>query len=451
MRGWEPPGPRRISRRRFLAWSALALAGAAHWPGRAGAQAGEALRIGVVLPTKTGPLPLEPMSAETTGEPARLGALLAGERFVTAGGPAGLEVLIAAAPDAATAVRAGERLVSLSGASALVGGVGPGQAPALSRVAEERGVPFLNVGDPSDELRGAGCPATTFHVEASAAMYLDAIAASLALAGLSRVFFVTGGTAEQGARHQRALDALARHHPSGSEVGNASVPAGQALFLDLFEEIAASGADAVVLLLDPAEQLVLLGQYATSGPEVPVTGFPAAMAQTRGFYRALAQDAPDAGGTRVALWDAALEDEAAASLNERYLSRWGLPMDPSAWAAYAAVALLAQAAEAAGSARPDDLAARLLGEHDFDVAKGVPVSFRPWDRQLRQPLYLVRLAPGAADPRGAAEPVAHFPNLPAGSEGSGAAGEVEEALDLFGDGPAAGTCPPYPAVTRGAP
>ncbi|HEX2166060.1 MAG TPA: cytochrome D1 domain-containing protein, partial [Longimicrobiales bacterium] len=74
-----------------------------------------------------------------------------------------LDVHLAAAHDSATAHEAAARLID-EGATVIVGGYGEPACRALSRLADSRGVLFLNAGCSSDALRGAG---NTFHVQAS--------------------------------------------------------------------------------------------------------------------------------------------------------------------------------------------------------------------------------------------------------------------------------------------
>lgn len=77
-------------------------------------------------------------------------------------------------------------------------------------------------------------------------------------------------------------------------------------------------------------------QYVTAGVDAVVYGYPTEIAQTRQFFAELAHDAPVTGaGPRVAMWDASIKYY--DGLSERFLGRWGYPMDLSAWAAYAAV------------------------------------------------------------------------------------------------------------------
>jgi hypothetical protein len=110
-------------------------------------------------------------------------------------------------------------------------------------------------------------------------------------------------------------------------------------------------------------------------------------------------DAPARGNTTIELWDDRLERFGAAQLNDRFRSRFNRPMGSSAWAGWFAVKVAWEASLRARSSDGSAIAAYL--ERDttqFDGQKGVPLSFRRWDHQLRQPLY-------AASPSRTSEPV----------------------------------------------
>lgn len=353
------------------------------------------LGLGVILPSLSGTDPLFPLGDELVGEPAQQGAVLADEVLDDVA-ETRLEVLLASAPSSAAARRAAERLVVAQHVSGLIGGLGEGQAEAIAALAREREVPFLNVGDADERLRSAACYPTTFHVEASEGMYLGALVRAIREAGLERWFIVQNDTPAAARQYRILHRLLSGGGTQGREVGRQVVPVDQALFLPTFAEIEESGADAVVLLLDAGGQLVFLGQYEDATSPVEVFGFPAPLTQTRQYYAALKQDAPQSGaGWRIALWDAAL-DQQAAELNERFSARWGRPMDPSAWAAYAAVEILVAAAARAETTEPRSLLTALAApDSDFDVHKGVAAAFGADDHQLRQLLYLVALDPVA--------------------------------------------------------
>jgi ABC transporter substrate binding protein (PQQ-dependent alcohol dehydrogenase system) len=298
-------------------------------------------------------------------------------------------VVAATASTPAAADQAAQRLAA-QGVSALVGGFA-GQAFTLARVAETWRIPFLNIGDPSDRLRNEACNPYMFHVEASAAMYLDALATWFIRAGFRTWFLVYGGP-EGEALRGRARKALLGRHFGARIVGEEGVR--EADFQGTFQAIRRASPQVVLLLLPPNVQLAFLAQYERMGLAAQVTGFPYPEAQTRAFFREALARAPKAGaGYRAALWEAKLDAYGARELNARYREKFRSPMDPPAWAAYQAVKLLFEAMAFAQSARGDQLRAYLLAPQAvFDVHKGIGVSFRPWDQQLREPLYLVKLA-----------------------------------------------------------
>ena len=381
----------RPSRRAVLAGGAALLAAPALGVGVA------PLRIGAVLPLGGPALPLGRENLGVAAEAARMGFGLAEEdvgRNAELLGRA-LEVVYANAPGPEAAARAGRRLLA-GGATVLVGGYSEAEAAALSEVAEEGGAAFLNMGATSDALRAA-CRPGTFHVEASAAMYLDAIAGWFVRAGFRRWHLVASDTPEGAARAGRAAEALSARHWGAEVAGRTVVPLGRD-FSGAVAEIRGSEPEIVLVLTDWLSQLDYLAAHHAAGLAAAVTGFPEAMAQTREFYALARQAAPEAGtGQRAALWEATLDAYGARELNARFGARWGRPMDPPAWTAYQAVKIAFEASMRAGAPDGAAIAAALADERAvFDVHKGIGVTFRPGDRQLRQSLYLVRVEPPGA-------------------------------------------------------
>lgn len=421
----------KLSRRRFLALSGIALASQLTGKGRTQTSVSRPMRIGAVLPAETG-LGVTGLFPEVRiGEIALLGAVM-GEERVSARAEASsnqIEVLIASAPDGEAAVRAAERLASVEEVFAVIGGIGLEQAVALSQVSKEREIPFFNIGASDDTLRSDACSRYTFHVEASAAMYLDSLMAWVNHAGFHHCYFVQADTAEHEAHYQRALQALKMRQSSVGDISKSVVSGTQPVFLDVFEDIRLTDADVVVLLLDAPAQLVFLGQYGTTGLEASVTGFPSAATQTRDFYAALRDTAPEAGsGYRVTLWEPTLNAHSAGELNARFLGRWGRPMDSPAWAAYESVRILNQAVSFSGTLDAAKIIDYLENpQTTLDVHKGPGVSFRPWDHQLRQPLYLIKVKSDAERLPNLAAVVVELPKLAESST------DPVERLDQLGD------------------
>ncbi|MFL5380917.1 MAG: ABC transporter substrate-binding protein [Longimicrobiaceae bacterium] len=101
-----------------------------------------------------------------------------------------------------------------------------------------------------------------------------------------------------------------------------------------------------------------------------------------------------AGGAAAA-WDSRLERFGADQLNQRFRARFGEEMDSQGWVGWFAVKVLWESTLRARSTLPVMLRQYLQGDAaQFDGHKGRPLSFRRWDHQLRQPLYVS--TPGAA-------------------------------------------------------
>jgi ABC transporter substrate binding protein (PQQ-dependent alcohol dehydrogenase system) len=369
----------------------------------------EALRIGVVLPS-------QPRSGleRAVVEAARMGLEMGRDEYSFNAGLVGqrLEVLLRTAPDAPAAVREAERLVGSEEVFALVGGF-RGQAEALSQVAQQRRVLFFNIGSPGDRLRQEACSRYTFHVEASAAMYLDALAAWFIQAGFRNWFVAHEEGAEGQALYQRARKSLLERHFGAREAGRASVSASRPDFRTALEAIRRARPQVVLLLLGAEAQLGFLGQYEAARLDAAVTGFPHPETQTRAFFAASRSRAPRAGaGHRAVLWEAKLDAYGARELNARFRERFKKPMDPSAWAGYQSVKLLFETASFGGSLEGPRLVSYLETPGTvFDVHKGIGVSFRPWDHQLRQSLYLVKISPEAKEDWDLASLVGELPAI----------------------------------------
>jgi hypothetical protein len=90
-------------------------------------------------------------------------------------------------------------------------------------------------------------------------------------------------------------------------------------------------------------------------------------------------------GARVVDWHPNLVRYGAEQLNQRFLRRFGQPMDEAAWRGWMAVKAVT---ETALRSPGGDLAAPLANLR-FDGHKGEPLEFDPEDHHLRQPVYVV--------------------------------------------------------------
>jgi hypothetical protein len=151
------------------------------------------------------------------------------------------------------------------------------------------------------------------------------------------------------------------------------------------------------------------------------------------YHDAISRDATTAtaGGAAasVAAWDSSLSRFGADTLNERFHARFGQPMTTEAWTAWLAVKILWESALRQKSVAAASLASYLDQETtQLDGHKGQPLSFRSWDHQLRQPVYVIT-ASGPGAPRTVREaPVVSADESP------------RAALDRLGTGPSASAC-----------
>ena len=114
---------------------------------------------------------------------------------------------------------------------------------------------------------------------------------------------------------------------------------------------------------------------------------------------------------RAATWDARLERFGADQLNQRFRARFGEEMDSQGWVGWFGVKVLWESTLRSRSVQPVMLLRYLQGDAaQFDGHKGRPLSFRRWDHQLRQPLYVA--APGSP----ADAPPVEVPRAAPGSE-----------------------------------
>jgi ABC-type branched-subunit amino acid transport system substrate-binding protein len=150
------------------------------------------------------------------------------------------------------------------------------------------------------------------------------------------------------------------------------------------------------------------------------------------------QDSADAAtddGAVAELWHPELERFGAGQLNERFHSRFGEPLQPLGWASWMAVKVLWESAARARTTDAETLIRHLESSRArFDGHKGMPLSFRAGDHQLRQPLYIVRRAADA--PAGkVAELLDEVPRARRGEDRG-----WTELLDQLGAPGAGGSC-----------
>jgi ABC-type branched-subunit amino acid transport system substrate-binding protein len=252
------------------------------------------------------------------------------------------------------------RALARAGALAVVGGAGPGGGEVLLQVAAE-GTPVLNVGAPDDRLRNEGCERKAFHVMPSVSMYADALTQLLVEQRKLTRWGVVGDGSPRGAEIEAAVRrSVARR--GGTVTGDAAA------------------ADILLLAVDDRGVDAGVARAIAEGRRPDrIAGIGAA---------GLRLPADRGAGLWAVGWHHELERFSARELNGRFRRRWNAPMSETSWGAWAAVKLVGEAVVRAGASDGDALVAFMESAPPFDGHKGEALTFRRWDHQLRQPLYV---------------------------------------------------------------
>jgi ABC transporter substrate binding protein (PQQ-dependent alcohol dehydrogenase system) len=286
---------------------------------------------------------------------------------------ASLTLVVVEVADAAAA-RAAAAAAEKGGAVALVTDL-----PAAWTLAAADGarLPVLNVGAAADVLRGADCRRLLFHVNPSERMRADALAQWLVARRWSSVLLLTGpGDADR----ERAATVQATLKRYGLKL---------------------AGSKPFKLSADPRERDLANPLLLTQGSydAVWVVDADGEFAASLPYRTALPRPVVGDGGLVALAWSPKFERFGAPQVTRRLVKAAGRPMGAHDWSAWMA----GKALVAAAAAAPKGPAAALhkaLAEGELDGSKGVKLSFRPWDGQLRQPLLLtdgqsvVGMAPG---------------------------------------------------------
>ncbi len=288
---------------------------------------------------------------------------------------AGAKLELAVVPVAdATAARAAASAAEKAGAAALVADL---PAAWLLAAADATRLPLLNVGASADHLRQADCRRNLWHVALSERMRSDAVAQGLVARRWSKVLLLAGPSAEDQQRSATVQASIKRY---GLKLV-ASKP--------------------FKLSADPRERELANTRLLTQGDYdvVWVVDSDGEFAATVPYRTALPRPVVGDGGLQAVAWSPRFERFGAPQVTRRLTKDAGRPMGAHDWSMWMAGKALVAAAAAAPKG---PLAAfhKALGEGELDGSKGVVMSFRPWDGQLRQPVMLsdgasvVDMAPG---------------------------------------------------------
>jgi ABC transporter substrate binding protein (PQQ-dependent alcohol dehydrogenase system) len=243
---------------------------------------------------------------------------------------------------------------------------------ALMRVASEgvdASMLLFNVAATGDDLRNEHCAARVFHVIPSRAMLADALAQYLVKRNWRRWLIVTGPL-ERDREFLQALQRAGQRY--GAQIAdtrtwesNADIRRSAQAEFPLFT--AKADYDVVVV----SDETAQFGQFLAYH-----TYLPRPLAGTQSLV-------PTA-------WFWAHEQWGATQLNHRFMRATKRKMTSSDWAAWIATTAVGEALMRGKAGDPSAVAAYLVRDDtSLEGYKGVSINFRPWDRQLRQPVLLV--------------------------------------------------------------
>lgn len=232
---------------------------------------------------------------------------------------------------------------------------------------------LMNIGAADDALRGAACHPALFHTLPSERMRADALAQWLTARRWSRVLVLHGEGPQDLARLATVQASIKRYGLQATAVRAFRLSA------DPRERDRANPA----LLTAPAQAG---GDYdvvwvVDSGGE-----FGRSIAYRSALPRPLVGDA----GLTAQAWASHFERFGAPQLSRRFAREARRAMTGHDWAAWMAMKAVAQAAASLPRPPGGEALRRSMSGPDFvlDGFKGTRIGFRPWDRQLRQPLLL---------------------------------------------------------------
>jgi ABC transporter substrate binding protein (PQQ-dependent alcohol dehydrogenase system) len=242
----------------------------------------------------------------------------------------------------------------------------------ISGAAPTVGLPLLNAGDAAEAPRQEGCWSHLFHTLPGERMRADALAQALVARRWTRVLLLHGTGPGDAARLAQVRGALKRYR------------------------LTAVAVRAFKLSTDPRERdlanpLLLTGTAAGGDYDaVWVIDSDGEFARTLPYRIALPRPVVGDAGLHAQAWAPQFERYGAPQLARRFSRAAQRPMTSFDWAAYMAAKALLQAALEQASGPTAAQVLKALGRADFTVDgfKGVRLSFRAWDRQLRQPLLL---------------------------------------------------------------
>jgi branched-chain amino acid transport system substrate-binding protein len=322
------------------------------------------------------------------GEYGFRGATLAVEEANAGGGVAGrqIELIAEDSVNPATAVTKAQKLIERDNVVCLIGEVSSASALAIAQQALRYKIPFFNTGANSDALRGQNCNRYMFHVEGCNTMYTKTIGTWQKDHNLikgARWYFLTADYAFGHDLYRVSSKFLQDN--GGVVLTNDMVPTNTADYSAYILKIRSLKPDFVYLNLAGVDQTTFLKQYKEYGLPYPLAG---GVMDTVPFWAAGLENL---SGHWQSLWYHGLAIPSAQAFTARFQQKFGTPPDNQAWGDYVGVRIVLQTIAATKSTDAAAAIQYLESGVTFDILKERKGSFRAWDHQLLQEMYVVKV------------------------------------------------------------
>lgn len=242
------------------------------------------------------------------------------------------------------------------------------QVARLAASAEGKDVLLFNVSALSDALRQQGCQENLFHLAPSRTMLTDALAQYLIFKKWRSVLVLKGPTPADEDYFQAFARSAKRYGLEVEDVKDFVLGADPRQRGQNNVALLTAGSDADVIMVIDSD-----GEFARAVP----------------YQTQQAQLVVGAAGLVPDWWHWEWRRHGAPQLNDRFIRATGRLMTGFDWSAWAAVKVIAEAVLRTRGGAFARLRDHIRGENlVLDGFKGYQLDFRPWNNQLRQPIFL---------------------------------------------------------------
>ncbi len=284
------------------------------------------------------------------------------------------------------AVTKAQKLAEREKVLALIGEINSASALAIAEQALRYKLPFFNTGANSDALRGKNCNRYMFHIEGCNTMYTKTIGTWQKAENKIRGAKWYMLTADYAFGHDLfRVSSRFLTENGGTLINNDMVPTNTPDYSAYILKIRQAKPDLVYINLAGVDQTTFLKQYKEYNLPYPLAG---GVMDTIPFWAA---GIDSISGHWQSLWYHGLNVPAAQAFTKRFVDKNGYPPDNQAWGDYVGVKIMAQTIAETKSTEPAKFIEYLEKGASFDILKARAGTFRNWDHQLLQEMYVVKV------------------------------------------------------------